>query len=345
MARLCVVSFRLGGTDGVAIESAKWIEALRALGHEVRTLAGEGVADVLMGSLAMDAVSAPTFDALREALEGFDLVIVENLASLPLNGAAREVLYEVLHGRAALFHHHDLPWQRPHLAHLEGPRSGARWYHVTINELSRGQLRERGIDAVTIMNTFDCDPPLGRRDDTRRALGVDHERLVLMPTRALARKNIEGALALCEALGADFWLLGPAEDGYGATFDALIEKSRVRLRRGTPPGVTVHDAYAACDLVVLSSTWEGFGNPVLESVTHRRALARYPYPVALEIESYGFRFFDLDDVEAVTSFLVDGDGDGDDEMLDRNLEVAREHFNITHLSERLGSLLESMALF
>ena len=340
MPRLCVVSFRLGGTDGVAIESAKWTWALRALGHEVRTLAGEGVADALLPGLAIDAKSPPTLDELAAALADCDLVIVENLASLPLNVAARDVLYEVLHGRRALFHHHDLAWQRSHLAHLEGPRDEEGWCHVTINELSRRELSERGIEAVTIMNAFDCDPPQGRRDDTRRALDVGDECLVLMPTRALPRKNIEGALALCEALGAVFWLLGPAEDDYEETLDELIKESGVRVRRAVPRGFDVHDTYAACDLVVMSSTWEGFGNPVLESVTHRRALARYPNPVALEIESYGFRFFGLDDVEAIKSFIVEGDG----EPLERNLDIAREHFNITHLPDRLGSLLESMVL-
>jgi len=60
---------------------------------------------------------------LETALADADLVIVENLASLPLNLDARDVLYHVLEGRRALFHHHDLPWQRPHLAHVEGPRT------------------------------------------------------------------------------------------------------------------------------------------------------------------------------------------------------------------------------
>ena len=41
MAALALVSYRLGGGDGVAIESAKWIAALESLGHEVTTLAGE----------------------------------------------------------------------------------------------------------------------------------------------------------------------------------------------------------------------------------------------------------------------------------------------------------------
>ena len=145
-----------------------------------------------------------------------------------------------------------------------------------------------------------------------------------MPTRALPRKNVEGALAMCESLDAVFWLLGPAEDGYESTLDALVASSKVDVRRGLPEGFDVHDAYAACDLVVMPSTWEGFGNPVLESVTHRRPLALYPYPVAREIIDFGFRFFELGDVVAIKSFLERPDY----ELYAHNLAIAIEHFNV-----------------
>src|SRR5665213_1397489 len=188
---------------------------------------------------------------LEEALGDADLVIVENLASLPLNLDARDVLYHVLQGRRALFHHHDLPWQRPHLAHLEGPRTESLWHHVTINELSRRELLERDIEAVTIMIAFDREPPRGRRDSTRLSLDIDARTLVVMPSRALPRKNVEGALAMCEALDAVFWLLGPTEDGYQGTLEEMITSADVDVRRGLPEGFDVHDAYAASDLVVM----------------------------------------------------------------------------------------------
>jgi glycosyltransferase involved in cell wall biosynthesis len=338
MARLVVISFRLGGTDGVAIESAKWIKALTALGHHVRTVAGEGVADVLVPSLAINATTPTSKHELDEALGDADLVIVENLVSLPLNVDARDALYEVLVNRRALFHHHDLAWQRPNLVDSEAPRTNALWHHVTINELSRRELLSRGVEAVTIMNSFDCEPPRGHRDATRQALDVGTGTLVVMPSRALPRKNVGGALAMCEALDAVFWLLGPAEDGYEATLDELLQSSKVEVRRGLPDGFDIDDAYAASDLVVMPSTWEGFGNPVLESVTHRRALALYPYPVACEIIDVGFRFFDLGDTAAIRSFLDEPDY----ELLAHNLSIAVEHFNVATLPARLGELLTSM---
>jgi glycosyltransferase involved in cell wall biosynthesis len=339
VARIVLVSFRLGGTDGVSIESAKWTAALTTLGHRVRTVAGEGVADVVIPSLAINAATSSSMQEVEEAFADADVVIVENLISLPLNLDARDVVYHVLEGRRALFHHHDLPWQRPHLAHLEGPRDCPLWHHVTINELSRLELLERGIEAVTIMNTFDCEPPRGRRESTRLALEVE-SKTVLMPSRALPRKNIEGALAMCEALGAVFWLLGPAEDGYESTLEDLLQTANVEVRRGLPEGCDIHDAYAACDLVVMPSTWEGFGNPVLESVTHRRPLALYPYPVACEIIDYGFRFFDLGDIVTMKSFLENPDY----ELYAHNLAIALEHFNVASLPTRLSDLLDSMAI-
>ena len=339
MARISFVSFRLGLSDGVSIEAAKWMQAWRSLGHEVRSVAGEGPVDVVLAGLGMDAAQPPTRDEVAHALEDADVVVVENLASLPLNVKARDVLYEVLHDRRALFHHHDLPWQRPHLAHLQGPRDEPRWRHVTINALSQRELRERGIESVLVPNSFDCDPPLGNRDVTRAALGLDDEILVLMPTRALARKNVAGALELCERLDARLWLLGPAEDGYEAALDELLDASNVGVLRGLGAG-DVHDAYAACDLVVMPSTWEGFGNPVLESVTHRRPLALHVYPVARELIARGFEFFELDEVSKIRGFIDAPDAT----LLERNLVVARRYFNLADLAPALSKLLSDMGV-
>lgn len=335
MTHVVVASFRLGGNDGVSVEAAKWISALQLLGHEVTTVAGEGHVDVSIPGLAMNATSGPSYEQVRRAFEHCDLAIIENIASLPLNVAARDVLYEVLDGRDVIFHHHDLAWQREKYKHLDGPLDRPTWRHVTINDLSRRELAQRGIRATTIMNSFDCDPPMGNRDTTRAALGVRNERLLLMPTRAIARKNVEGALSLASSLGAILWLLGPSEDGYGPQLEQLLAKTNVAVRRGLGRGLSVHDAYAACDLVVVPSTWEGFGNPVLESVTHRRPLAVYPYPVLREIETFGFEFFHLDEVTRIIEYLRHPNV----KVLDRNLLIAREHFNVAMLPSRLRQLL------
>jgi mannosylglucosylglycerate synthase len=334
MARIAVVSFRLGGTDGVSIEAAKWMWALEQLGHRVTTVAGEGPVDHLIVELAINSTATPSFGELAASLHDADLVIVENLVSLPLNPAASDALYEVLDGRDALFRHHDLAWQREGLAPL-APLDQPGWNHVTINDLSRIELADRGIFSTTMRNTFDCDPPRGRREKARQCLGIGDQPLLLMASRAIARKNVEGALTLAASLDAVLWLLGPAEDGYEPQLNELLIRHDVDVRREMPDLLTIDDAYAACDLVVMASTWEGFGNPVLESVTHRRPLAVYPYPVLEEIKAFGFQFFDLDDVTSVRHFLASPD----DALLEANLSIAREHFNLADLPQRLGQLL------
>jgi mannosylglucosylglycerate synthase len=337
VATACIVSFRLGGSDGVAIEAAKWADALGLLGWTVRTVAGAGTVDHLLPGLAMHAPEPPARAEVDAALAGADLVIVENLCSLPLNPGAAAVVAAACAGRPAVLHHHDLPWQRPQLAHLPPPPDDPAWAHVTINELSRAQLAARGIGATTIYNSFDPDPPPGDRDTPRGALGVPAAAtLLLQPTRALARKNIGAAIALAEATGATYWLLGPAEDGYGPELERLVAGARCRVVLGPPPGgCSVTDAYAASDVVALPSLWEGFGNPSVESATHRRPLAIGPYPVAAELAAFGFEWFDAADPAPLARWLAAPDT----HLIDHNHRVAADHFNLADLPARLSAVL------
>jgi glycosyltransferase involved in cell wall biosynthesis len=215
------------------------------------------------------------------------------------------------------------------------------WAHVTINELSRRQLDEHGITATTVYNSFDPEPALGDRTGVREALGVGPgTRLLLQPTRALGRKNIPGGLALAAAVGGTYWLLGPAEDGFGPELERLVAVAACPVILGMGPHrIGIADAYAACDAVLLPSTWEGFGNPSVESATFRRPLAIGPYPVASELAAFGFRWFDSDDPSALSRWLADPD----DILLAHNHAVAAWHFNLADLPERLARILDELA--
>jgi mannosylglucosylglycerate synthase len=332
-----ILSFRLGGSDGVSIEAEKWANALRHLGWGVFTVAGSGPVDVTLAGLAIDAVAPPGRQDLIDALAPADLVVVENLCSLPLNPPAASVAAAVCAGRPTVLHHHDLPWQRPHLAHLPPPPDDAAWTHVTINELSRMELARRGISAGTIYNTFEPHPPVADRDRARRALGIpERARLLLQPTRALARKNVAGGLAVAAAADGTYWLLGPPEDGYGPELDRLVAGARspVLLGPGIPP-LTIAEAYAACDAVLLPSHWEGFGNPSVESATYRRPLAIGHYPVAAELSAFGFRWFDSAAPAALVTWLDHPDA----ALLDHNQQIAATHFNVADLPERLAAAI------
>jgi mannosylglucosylglycerate synthase len=330
-----MVSFRLGGQDGVAVEAAKWAGALGLLGWKVRSVAGTGPVDVVLPGLAMHAPEPPTRAEVDGAFADADLVIVENLCSLPLNPGAAAVVAAACAGRPTVLHHHDLPWQRPDLAHFPPPPDDAAWAHVTINELSRLELATRGRVATTIYNAFDPEPAPGERTSTRASLGVpDGTALLLQPTRALARKNVAGAIALAEALGATYWLLGPAEDGYGHELERLIAGARCRVLLGG--GCAIADAYAACDAVLLPSSWEGFGNPSVESATHRRPLAIGPYPVATELAAFGFEWFEAADPAPLARWLDEPDA----RLIAHNQRVAADHFNLADLPARLETVLQ-----
>lgn len=337
------VSYRLGATDGVSVEAAKWAEAFERLGAEVRTVAGEGTADVVLPGLSAAGwgvtagAGASGLDReLGEALEGADLVVADNICSLPLNVPAGEAVARALRGRPAVLRHHDLPWQRRAFREAPPPPDDPSWRHVTINERSRLELAARGIAATTIYNRFDPDPPAGDRAGARRAAGLGDDELVLLqPTRAIPRKNVPGGVLLAAALGATYWLLGPAEDGYGPELDRVLSRAPGRVVLGRPAGLGIEDAYAACDAVVLPSTWEGFGNPALESAVRRRPLALAPYPVSFELRRFGFSWFDSGDPEPLRRFLELPD----EAVLDRNQYVARLRFSTDDLPEVLCALL------
>jgi len=337
-----VVSYRLGGHDGVSVEAAKWIDALTKLGIEVTTVAGAGTADVIVDGLSHEPGAPVDVTRLRRALAGADVVVADNICSLPLNPAATAAAAAELAGRAAVLRHHDLPWQRPG---MDAPvPDDPAWSHVTVADLHRRGLAERGIDAVTVHNCFDTATALGDRDCARKKLGFTPSGLVcLQPTRAIRRKNVAAGLEVAAALGATYWITGAAEEGYGPELQALLRASPVPVRHAAAPGrgaTAMADAYAASDVVLLPSLWEGFGNPAIEAAVHRRPLVVGPYPVATELRAFGFRWFDLDQVDELAARLREPAGLAED--LEHNVAVAARHFSLESLPGRLERVLQDL---
>ncbi|MGI8792685.1 MAG: hypothetical protein ACR2H3_05850 [Acidimicrobiales bacterium] len=330
------VSFRLGGPDGVSIEAEKWRWALTQLGFGVVTVAGAGPVDRPVAGLDVHDPRAVDEPALAGALEGADLTVVENVCSLPLNPPAAEAVSHVLRGRRTLLRHHDLPWQRARFTGSPNPPDDPAWLHVTINKRSEAEMRQRGLAAHAIYNRVAEPAALPSRAAARATFGFEEaELVVIQPTRALARKNIAAAISLSEALGATYWLTGPAEEGYGPTATALLGGARCPTR--WDHGLLSMDAaYAAADLVVLPSTWEGFGLPTIESAVHRRPLAIGSYPVAEELRGHGFRWFGLDETEAIRRYLSAPDCS----LIEHNAQVARSHFSLDALPADLTSLFD-----
>jgi glycosyltransferase involved in cell wall biosynthesis len=336
MPTCAFLSFRLGGTDGVSVVAREWMRAFRSFGFEVCTIAGDGPVDRTVRGLEIGATAPPSAGDVHDAIRRVDLVVVENLLTIPMNLPASRVVARALRGRPALLHHHDPPWQRERYRDVTAlPVDDPAWRHVTVNRLTARQLRERGIDATAIYNGFDTDPPRGDRDATRAQLCVaPDERLVVHPVRAIARKDIPTAIELARRIGATYWLTGPAEEGFGSQLARLLDDAGIRVIHR--PVDSIDDLYAAADLVAFPSVWEGFGNPPVEASIRERPVVVGRYPVLDELVELGFRWLGVDDAERVEAFVRAPDP----QVLADNRAVAIRWFSRDRMAARLHTLLD-----
>lgn len=144
--RIGFVSTRLAGTDGVSLETRKWVQVLNELGHECFFFAGESewpperslvVPEAHFEHPTIQSLNIDLFDDYRRSPEtsarvqkfkvtlkthlyrfieefGLDLLIVENALSIPMNvplGLALTELIAETH-MPTIGHHHDFAWER-----------------------------------------------------------------------------------------------------------------------------------------------------------------------------------------------------------------------------------------
>ncbi len=152
-AQGCKIGFvakRLEGTDGVSLETRKWVDVLTELGHECYFFAGASdwepertmivpeahfehprvlaVNDALFVrrerppavSAEVGALRALLHDALREFIKKYsiDLLIVENALAIPMNVPLGLALTGLIAetGIPTIAHHHDFVWERTRYA-------------------------------------------------------------------------------------------------------------------------------------------------------------------------------------------------------------------------------------
>lgn len=97
------------------------------------------------------------------------------------------------------------------------------------------------------------------------------------------------------------------------------------------------DLYAASDLVLFPSLWEGFGNPPIEAALHRRPAVVGHYPVATELRELGFHWFDPDDTDTIAQALKQPPID----LLDTNQRIARDHLSTERMGDEVKRLFDN----
>lgn len=345
------VSFRFGPSDGVSVVTRTWLDVFARLGFEIVTVSGGAspwpdVAHRAVDGLGIDDPRRVHPIELRRALADAELVVVENLLTIPIDLDSSRLVAELLAGRPALLHHHDPPWHRERYAHVrELPAQDPAWRHVAITRLLHDELAERGIASTVIRNGFAAPRPRSDaqlaelRATTRHELGVDDPTLLIAhPVRAIARKDVPAAIELTEALGGTYWLLGPAEEGYGEQLSHVLASARCPVLRHSMGDLDA--IYAAADHVVFPSTWEGFGNPPVEASLRRRTVSVGPYPVADELRSLGFEWFELGELDRVRAAIAAPDDPEVRRLLDRNEATARQHLSLDGVHAALRDLLD-----
>jgi len=159
--KIGIVIGRIGGIDGVALETEKWLDVLERMGHEVRVLAGalEGPVrhvDVLpelafdhpaavrhqqqaflgapvAGEAALLAELDEGAHSIADAIEAWvrteqiELIVSENASAIPLHltmGMAIRRVLERAPALRAITHDHDFAWERGdrYLSPFEGVR-------------------------------------------------------------------------------------------------------------------------------------------------------------------------------------------------------------------------------
>ena len=219
--------------------------------------------------------------------------------------------------------------------------------------------------------------------DFRQALGLASSApLIVQPTRVIRRKGIELAVELVSRLGfsrpapsvpaplvqADHG--GPGKRLFvthsagdeGLAYWHWVEREARMMgvslelidsitgdERGQSDGKKIYslaDAYLNADLITYPSTYEGFGNALIEAVYYKRPVVVNRYPVYnSDIRPLGFQFIELDgfvDDRAVEqSIQIIKHPKDAAEMVERNFVLARERFSLESLEAKLKRVLAS----
>ncbi len=355
---ITLLSQRAFGEDHQHVDSVKLVDEIYQMADEIR---------------------APLRNFIRT--NHLDLIVVENALTIPMNlplGITLTGLIAEL-GINTIAHHHDYFWERQRyqsnaildLLDTAFPAKLPTIQHVSINSIAQRRLKERrDINSYVIPNVHDFatpPPPVDHYSkDFREALGLtDKDLFILQPTRVIQRKGIEMALALVHRLdmpnkhlfithrahdeGLDYWHWLKREAGVMKVDMRLIDYL-IGTERSKANGHKIYslwDAYPHADLVTYPSTYEGFGNALLEAIYFKSLTVVNRYPVYnADIGPLGFEFIKLD------GFVDNGALKKTKDLLEnpeqvkviteKNYALAQEHFSFEVLEKKLTKVLNNL---
>lgn len=346
----------VGGVESVLAHHAR---LMTKAGHEVTIFAGRGEtfderipvrilprldsrhAEVMAVKRELDKGRyTPAFDSLRNqirqelltGLQGFDLLIAHNVASLHKNlalTAAIQAVHELPGFPRLILWHHDLAWTTPRYRHEM--HDGYPWdllrtdwgsaNHVVISELRRRELGDLlGIhresirvipNGVDVNEFFKLEPQTIHLMERLNLL--DANPLFLLPVRLTPRKNIELALRVLAELHNQFpkaMLLVTGPEGPHNPANVLYRQKLLALRNElnlqntahfladvTPefmPDAVIADFYRLSDALLFPSREEGFGIPLIEAAFSSMPVFCADIPVLRELCGEDVTYFDPD---------------------------------------------------
>jgi glycosyltransferase involved in cell wall biosynthesis len=327
-------------------------------------------------------------DTIRQSLEAFvdeydiDVIVPQNASTIPMNISLGVAISDLVRRRRikTICHHHDFYWERERFInngiqdiltdafppHQEPIR------HLTISTVMQRRLYAwRGIRAHYLPNVFDFANPPPFPDDYaktfRDEIGLSEDDLiVLQPTRIIRRKAIEKAIELVRKLDDDRLVLiitgyeGDEPGEYGSWLREEAGRSGIRYKfigdrvgaaRGEHNGqrvFTLWDIYPHAHFITYPSTYEGFGNALIETLYFRKPLIVHTYPqYVADIKSAGVRAVEFhhditQDVLAQTREMIDN-ATWRESVTTHNYQVGLEHFSLKVVHRTLSTVLDTFA--
>ncbi|MCI0344840.1 MAG: glycosyltransferase family 4 protein [Chloroflexi bacterium] len=289
------------------------------------------------GRLVDDLVAA-----LRAEADAADVLIAHNVCSLPLNlalTAALHVASQEPRFPKVVAWQHDLGWSAPrYRAQLH---DGEPWdlirtawpgvTTVTISEQRRAEWAALSgtlpASTTVIPNGFDRLDRLGIQARTRRILDqpglAGSGPLFLSPVRVTPRKNLELAIRILAAVrrsspGAQLIVSGPL-DPHDPRAEAHLRDLRSLThalgvdaavhflgtsRGGAPSDQTMRDLFLVADALLITSSDEGFGLPILEAAAARLPIFCHDLPSLRELAGPDATYLDPSADPVVSARLI-----------------------------------------